>query len=249
VTTLYGHHSAAKQRCVPKTSGSFCLEIRVKNTISRSEQSFYINKVSLSRLSPYYRAAFGSGFSESTKESFVMELSCDDMYLFAMWMCGGGLVYHGKHPGLGQLIRLYVFADYYDFPALRRTIMSLVKFDRYAFRDLIPYQLYATLSQLALTSPLYQWLATVWVVHVYDHVDDLSLEAHRLENNMPEDFRELVRSARSERRRLLVLCRCCHNLCNYHEHQSEYEWEISNVPWKTSWTRTTDPTLYTRCTK
>jgi hypothetical protein len=202
------------------------VKIRVKNTIFGSEQSFYINKMLLSRLSPYYKAAFGSGFSESTKETFVMELSCDDMYLFTTWMCGGGLVYYGKHPGLEQLIRLYVFADYYDFPAFRRTIMSLVKFDRYAFRDLLPYQLYGYLSQLSPTSPLYQWLGIVWAHHVYEHVDDLSLQAHRLENNMPEDFRELVRSTRSERRPLL-LCRCCHEPCNYHEHQSEHEWEMS----------------------
>jgi hypothetical protein len=49
------------------------VKIRVKNTIFGSEQSFYINKMLLSRLSPYYKAAFGSGFSDFTKDTFVME--------------------------------------------------------------------------------------------------------------------------------------------------------------------------------
>jgi hypothetical protein len=88
-----------------------------------------MNKALLSHLSSYYKAAFNSNFSESTQEVFAIELFSADLCAVKSWMHDGILPAQRKGSegfDFEQLVRLYVFADYHDFPALRRTIMSML---------------------------------------------------------------------------------------------------------------------------
>ncbi|CAD0112050.1 unnamed protein product, partial [Aureobasidium uvarum] len=83
-----------------------------------------INKTLLRLFCPYYRAVFDSGFAESRQKIVSMGIEYEDISVFGHWLNSGRLVVSDY----GQLVRLYVFADYHDFPALRRAIM--LKLDR-----------------------------------------------------------------------------------------------------------------------
>lgn len=157
-----------------------------------------------------------------------MDICAEDMHAFRTWLRDGCLTFRWDKLTLEQIIRLYVFADYYDFPALRRTIMTKLVLDRYGDKAQYRWRIFKVedyLSQLPPASPLYQWLGMVWARHVDGVASTFSTEAY-LQNEAPEEFRTLVHSIRSEGR-LLSGCKCCYRPCNYHEHESEQEWEMS----------------------
>jgi hypothetical protein len=205
------------------------VRIRTSHPALPGEDFVNINKALLSRLSPYYRAAFHRGFSESTKEILDMELWPADMHTFRTWLRDGRLTFRWDRLLPEQLVRIYVFADYYNFPALRRTIMSTLVLDKHgdkALQRLLTDKFESYISQLPRNSPLYQWLARVWAHHIFNYVGPESPQAYQLEWLVPQDFRDLVHSIRSDRL-LFEVYKCCHNPCDFHEHQSVQEWEIS----------------------
>ncbi|KAH0382113.1 hypothetical protein KCU92_g6572, partial [Aureobasidium melanogenum] len=109
------------------------VKVRVSHHLLRDECVLDINKALLIRFSPYYRAAFLGGFSDKDQAIFVMEILPEDMIMFKRWLYNGDLtfddddlIFADDAAEYRQLVRLYVFADYYDFPALRRAIMSLL---------------------------------------------------------------------------------------------------------------------------
>ncbi|KEQ74811.1 hypothetical protein M436DRAFT_62253 [Aureobasidium namibiae CBS 147.97] len=186
-----------------------------------------INKALLSRFSPYYKAAFHRGFSESAQKIFDMNISAVDMHFFKTWLRDGRLTSRWDKLTLEQTIRLYIFADYYDFPALRRTIMTKLVLDKYGDRlntRFLTHKVQDYLSELPPASPLYQWLAMVWACHNKGY--SYSSQAYRLENQTPEEFRNLLHSIRSDGP-LPRVCKCCYHPCDYHEHESEQEWEMT----------------------
>jgi hypothetical protein len=157
-----------------------------------------------------------------------MELCAADMHAFRTWLRDGRLSFRWDKLSLEQRVRIYAFADYHDFPALRRTIMTTLVLDKCgdnAFRRLPTYKFEGYLAQLPPISPLYQWLGTVWAHHIEGYAGSALSLAHRLESKMPEEFRDLVHSIRSNGRPPLT-CRCCYHPCDYHERSSEQEWEI-----------------------
>jgi len=203
------------------------VRIRIPHPGLLGEALIDLNKALLSRLSTYYKAAFHSGFSESAQKIFDMDICAEDMHSFKTWLRDGRLTFRWDKLTLEQIIRLYIFADYYDFPALRRTIMTKLVLDKYGDRAntrLLTYKVEGYLSELPPASPLYQWLAMVWAHHVDAH--SYSSQAYRLENETPEEFRNLVHSIRSSGT-LPRVCKCCYRPCDYHEHESEQEWETS----------------------
>ena len=158
-----------------------------------------------------------------------MDICAVDMHAFRNWLRDGRLTFRWDTIGLEQLVRLYTFADYYDFPALRRTIMTTLVLDKYgdnAGRRLLTYKFENYLSQLPPISPLYQWLARIWAVHIHDHANPYTPHAYRLENETPMGFRALVHNFRRQARPAGI-CRCCYHPCDYHEHQSLQEWKES----------------------
>lgn len=156
-----------------------------------------------------------------------MDLCAEDMYAFRTWLRVGRLTFRWDRLSLEQFVRLYVFADYYDSPALRRSIMTKLVLDKYgelAYRRLLIFKFRGYLSQLPPASPLYQWLAMVWARHVDGN--PYFPRTYPLENETPEEFRNLVHSIKSGGR-LPRVCKCCYRPCDYHEHESEQEWEMS----------------------
>ncbi|KAG9911460.1 hypothetical protein KCV05_g1050, partial [Aureobasidium melanogenum] len=150
------------------------VKVRVSHPSLTDECVLDINKALLIRFSPYYRAVFLGGFSDKDKETFVMEILLEDMIVFRRWLYDGSLMFADDAAEYRQLTRLYVFADYYDFPALRRAIMSLLVRNNKEHHDYrVPHLplLEDCLSQLPQTSPLYRWLAATWV----EHIDDIEV--------------------------------------------------------------------------
>ena len=209
------------------------MKVRVSHHLLRDECIVDINKALLICFSPYYRAVFLGGFSDQDQAIFVMEISLEDMHAFKRWLYNGELELdlESHDDAYRQLIRLYVFADYYDFPALRRAIMSLLVSNNKEHHDYrIPHLplLEDCLSQLSQTSPLYRWLAATWV----EHIDDLEVygaDTQYLWNKMPMEFRFLFFDSYHHTRVPSEPCSCCHNACDYHEHGSEEEWRRSKT--------------------
>ncbi|KAH0397185.1 hypothetical protein KCU89_g8540, partial [Aureobasidium melanogenum] len=109
------------------------VKVRVSHPSLTDECVLDINKALLIRFSPYYRAVFLGDFSDKDQAIFVMEILPEDMIMFKRWLYNGdltfdddGLIVADGAAEYRQLIRLYVFADYYNFPALRGAIMSLL---------------------------------------------------------------------------------------------------------------------------
>ncbi|KAH0170534.1 hypothetical protein KCU67_g2595, partial [Aureobasidium melanogenum] len=113
------------------------VEVRVSHPLLKDECVLDINKALLVRFSPYYRAVFPGGLSDKDQEIFVMEISPEDMHAFKRWLYDGELELdlESHDDAYRQLIRLYVFADYYDLPALRRAVMSLLVRNNKEHRD------------------------------------------------------------------------------------------------------------------
>ena len=201
------------------------VEVRVSHHALTDEFIIETHKVLLVRSSPYYRAVFQGRFADWKQETFTMEISYEDMHTFQMWLYYGELNLDRDIIDYQQLIRLYIFADYYGFPALRRAIMSLlVQHNKEHDHCRVPHLplLEDCLSQLPHTSPLYQWLAGTWSEHI-DDLEEYGPDAQHLWHEMPLDFRLLVFSSR----RYVGACYCCHNPCNFHEHENEEEWKRS----------------------
>ncbi|KAG9662125.1 hypothetical protein KCU64_g2140, partial [Aureobasidium melanogenum] len=204
------------------------VKVRVSHPFLTDGYTFDINKALLIRFSPYYRAVFLGGFSDKDQEIFVMGISPEDMHAFKRWVYDGELELdlESHDDAYRQLIRLYVFADYYDFPTLRRAIMSLLvrnNKEHHSYR--VPHLplLEDCLSQLPQTSPLYRWLFKTWVEHIGD-VEVYGAGTQYLWNEMPMEFRLLFFDSYHHTGILSEPCSCCHNACDYHEHESEEEW-------------------------
>ena len=90
------------------------MRIRIPHPGLLGEALIDINKALLSRLSTYYKAAFHSGFSESAQNIFDMDICAEDMHSSKTWLRDGRLTLRWDKLTLEQIIRLYIFADYYD---------------------------------------------------------------------------------------------------------------------------------------
>lgn len=108
---------------------------------------------------------------------------------------------------------LYSFADYYDIPALRRTIISELAI---GYRK--PFAIAALAVELPSSSPLYRFFVDTYVPHERfsgTHYERLTKEFLYLM------YRGVINKSGDKP------CRCCHNPCDYHEHDDEEEWENS----------------------
>lgn len=111
------------------------------------------------------------------------------------------------------MIGLYLFADYYDVPALRRTIISELVM---GYRK--PFAIAALAVELPSSSPLYKFLVDTYVQHEY------YAKSHY--KKLPREFLYLFYLGVVTKHRDKP-CRCCHSPCDYHEHDDEEEWENS----------------------
>ncbi|KAI5241314.1 hypothetical protein E4T43_05541 [Aureobasidium subglaciale] len=181
-----------------------------------------VHRQLLSYFSPYFKAAFESGFAESKQEVFVLEgLSAITYQELLIWL------YTGQFRGLESgesywlLIELYVFADAYEFLALRRKIMSTLAQSKRIGLPVIMESV-GGLSQVPTTSPLYQWCVETYINHW-----DPRYHHRKPTPKTPIDFFHDV--ARGHILKTLegqsLPCKCCHDPCHWHEHLDEEEWE------------------------
>lgn len=190
------------------------------------QEPLSINQSLLCHFSAYFGAVLMGDFAESTQETHDIDLRPNDAWIFSRWLSTGRLYDRNyfRFPHKSESIRLYTFADYYDIPALRRAIMLRFAslFSQNNSRTYIfERELGDCLARLPDTSPFYQWLVEHWI-----HCKDAFLQDDNLNHDIPRGFRHLIADglAKDPDGRQY---RCCSNPCDYHEHESEEEWERS----------------------
>ncbi|KAH0031589.1 hypothetical protein KCU78_g2781, partial [Aureobasidium melanogenum] len=179
-----------------------------------------LNKNVLMHFSSYFRTML-DGSSGKSVDIIELDLELDLVLIFAAWLSHSLL----EHDILSSssLIQLYIFADSYDFPALRRDIMLILAGKcghtpgAESFKSLAQMHVF---SKLSSSSPLYQWLVETHIHHSTSLSDDQGYE------EVPREFLFLICRgfAQNVDDRL---CKCCHNPCDYHEHESEEEWRAT----------------------
>lgn len=212
-------------------TGEFCSCWR-----KRTSERLIVNKSLLCHFSAYFRALFFGGFAKSIQEEFSFDIQPHDAHIFEVWLRCGLLhadIRENKQPCFGTLLRLYTFADYYDIPALRRAIM--LEFASPEIKDYTTYpnfngvtmrELKYRLSGLPTTSPFYRWLLERYANCSRRGVPRARVLASEGLNTTFRQSRNLVLEVMVDNRDSRQ-CRCCHNPCDYHEHESEEEWERS----------------------
>lgn len=207
------------------------ITIRATCPESNDQEEFPINKGLLSQFSAYFRAVFMGGFAESTQDSLDINLRPNDAWVFSRWLSSGKLYCRDLYPyapGNTVLVRLYAFADYHDIPALRRTIMlefaSPYEWKRFDTR-ISERQVGSCLAELPTTSPFYLWLVEHWA-----HCNGARLGRKMRQNeDIPLEMRDLAldRTTKGFGSRP---CKCCHNPCDFHEHENEEDSKRSKRP-------------------
>ncbi|KAG9697438.1 hypothetical protein KCU95_g3717, partial [Aureobasidium melanogenum] len=179
-----------------------------------------INKRLLTRLSPYFKALLEGGFSESTMESLPLDSYPHELRMFEQWLSAGIINIEGGWPTYDKLF-LYLFADYYDIPALRREAMSSLT--KHEEKPPGSFHLIAHVLGFVLSSsPLYKFLVETCTQHFTPQY-----KAGGYEELTKEFLYDMFLSLANKSAR--KPCRCCHNPCDYHEHDDEEEWK-KNLP-------------------
>ncbi|TIA27451.1 hypothetical protein D6C79_10649 [Aureobasidium pullulans] len=191
-----------------------------------SEIRTMVHKSLLYFYSPYYRALLEGGFPETGQKSVDTHLDDATGSMFVSWLYSGQML---PYTELSHF-ELYVFADKTENLALRRSIMTVVvQGSQRQFSELSPIldDLKQPLTELPSTSPLFQWILNTFVHHwdptEYPPPDEALLK------EIPADFFLKVAQeiALKFKNNFTGPCPCCHNYCNYHEHESVAEWHMT----------------------
>ncbi|KAH0023807.1 hypothetical protein KCU78_g5290, partial [Aureobasidium melanogenum] len=181
-----------------------------------------INRRLLTRLSPYFKSLLEGGFSESTEKNLPFESYPHQLHAIEERVSTGTIRFEGKWLTYDK-VSLYLLADYYDLPALRREIMlklaSPYELERFDTR-VSEWQVGSCLAELPATSPFYRWMVEHWA-----HCNSNRLGRKMRQNeDIPQELRDMVfdRPTKGFGGRP---CKCCHNPCDFHEHENEEEWK------------------------
>ncbi|KAG9766053.1 hypothetical protein KCU73_g24, partial [Aureobasidium melanogenum] len=173
------------------------------------------NRHLLTRVSPYFRALLEGGFSESTKKILPVDSDAYELRIFEKRLSTGSI--EVEYHWYIDMVYLYKFADYYDIPALRREVMSeLVKQAR---KQRGFWLASVAVEHLPSSSPLYRFFVEEFV----QHANDIFHGGYEL---VTKEFLSLIFTGLAKRSADNP-CRCCHNPCDFHDHDSEEEWEKS----------------------
>jgi len=123
---------------------------------------------------------------------------------------------------------LYVFADQVDILALRRAALSeIVRKDKLLTYDRLAY----IHSNLARGSPLLRWVTDHYIAHWqpdHDEDDSCPLDSDTdPDHNLARFVYQVLKGVAIRDDVDLPGCRCCNDVCEYHEHPSKEEWEAS----------------------
>lgn len=178
-----------------------------------------VNKALLCHFSPYYAAALNGRFAEAHQETFSVDLSGKQLQVFIDWIHTGQLELQSWERE--DRVKLYIFADLVDIIALRRKIMTEKgRMERYREVGLV-------MSHLPNNSPYRRRIVEYYANHWkpeddrYDPISSLDITIHC------EFFNEVVQSEALAKISGRSGCSCCTNVCNFHEHESEEEWNAS----------------------
>ncbi|KAG9603288.1 hypothetical protein KCU84_g1146, partial [Aureobasidium melanogenum] len=182
-----------------------------------------INRRLLTRLSPYFKSLLEGGFSESTEKNLPFESYPHQLHAIEERVSTGIIRFEGKWLTYDK-VSLYLLADYYDLPALRREIMlkklaSPYELERFDTR-VSEWQVGSCLAELPATSPFYRWMVEHWA-----HCNSNRLGRKMRQNeDIPQELHDMVfdRPTKGFGGRP---CKCCHNPCDFHEHENEEEWK------------------------
>lgn len=188
----------------------------------------------LCHFSPYYRVAIEGEFQEKGKDFFDVDAGRKALRMATTWMYTGKIVNIGdedKHPSVPALIALYVFADSYNFLALRRDLMSSLA-DMYRGKVPLYQEVTSAYDSLPSNSPLCRRMVACYVFH-WSIGDDEESQEEEDRDSAPSTFlsavmagREMQRDRNSNRKHNTE-CDCCVYVCEYHEHESDEEWHAS----------------------
>lgn len=193
---------------------------------------FTVHAELLCFFSPYYRAALKGGFMESGKTQLKVNVQGNILGSVVTWMYSGTVLNMDESMEVTCkiLIELYMFADEYDFLALRRCILST--WDA-AWPKVLP--LYAHVNEayqhLPTDSPMLRFLVELYTHHWETNFDHCK-EEEESRAQAPRQFLSALLAGKSDLMKKIrdeepVVCDCCHTACNFHEHESWAEREAS----------------------
>lgn len=199
-------------------------------SLVHSETSFHIHVDILCYYSTYYRAALKGAFREADRDALDVDASAQTLRLVIQWLYTGGVAITTSTP---ELVQLYIFADRYDFLALRRQIISIfVPYRTSRFGCARYEQVGQAFDSLHDNSQLRRLIVETYVQHWGPEEDDVEEAADR--HKAPGEFLAAVMEGQGRLKRqmkeqkddgVIVVeeCDCCHDACGFHKHESEAE--------------------------
>lgn len=199
--------------------------IELKATEGSNPSTITVHLDLLCSFSRYYTAALKGNFQEAGKDFLSVKTSADILDMAIVWIYTGQLqtTNHNKTTlSAEELIQLYIFADHFDFLALRRTIITYwTKVNQSSCMIADDGNIGRAYDSLPENSPLLRYLVCLHVYHVEPWIE------YFVCSGAPADFLLALvggkKRCRAERKRFGYLedCACCHNPCGFHEHESE----------------------------
>jgi hypothetical protein len=193
----------------------------------------FVHKPLLCFYSSYYKAALLGGFKEATSLHFDLELDRWHTEAFVRWLYSGQLGDRLSSLMIRDMIRLYIFADRVDIPALRRKILTELVEKQKSILD--PGEHHLTQDLIAMIvdslppcSPLYKYAVDWYVNHWTLAQAELSQQNQTYEV-LSKEFMHLVlckllMRAQITNNDVQAPCTCCHCPCEYHEHITDTDW-------------------------
>lgn len=212
--------------------------VQLEAICGRKRATVSVHTELLCHFSPYYYAALKGGFEESGSESLEVDTDKETLNLLVSWLYSGQLLAHlspADRFKKYRLMCLYIFADRFDFLALRRHIFkawneAFIVSKSPGFEN-VNY-LY---KNLPTSSPMLQFTVDVdakhkvfksYVLGAAERAPSAYLFAV-LQAREAIHLSELTNIKNPAAKTEDIKCPCCHDVCRYHEHESEEERKAS----------------------
>ncbi|XTI89530.1 hypothetical protein V2W45_1241817 [Cenococcum geophilum] len=232
--------AATFRQTLPRPSFSAMSQTIVTLNVGPNEQCFHVHRDLLMYYSPYFKAAFNSSFNAEERAIPIPDVKVSTFYMFMDWLYTerlprtkkevdetgvlGGRELVSSYTGL-EFAELYIFADMYDVPGLRRQVM-----DRIFAASVLPKYAVVVLAfaKLPTTTPLCRFFVDVYCQRFRESDDDESERKQR--EKLPHEFLlgVMLRHAKIMGRLRAKEMTSSYKLhmCDYHEHETEEERQL-----------------------
>lgn len=181
------------------------------------------------------RAAFNGSFKEAEQKNFSVDATYTTMAIVLGWLYTGMITGLDGVSDFHHLTKVYIFADQKDIVALRRQVLAEISISSSAT---VPAWASVDMaySHLPESSQFRQFLMARFVAHWDYSCDGDEAEGARREaiRYAPKEFLYDILVAQSRHRSEGAFaigddphCRCCHDICSFHEHESNEGREAS----------------------